>query len=171
MASWVIRYRKRLSSSGCNPLHPFLGTFSKEKLTLFFVNNFLHDDSPTCYNSYTERESFKIYLLQTVSFYFIFSSLNLYCHSKFSIFSLQHLKPDFQEQSRGNEKPCPVIYWALTLQEHWYYWQTHNLLNHEPYGLLPIELKTCSIIVEDNLWLHLNSIKQNLFSYSCGKWS
>lgn len=99
------------------------------------MNSSLHDDSPTCYNSYPERECFKIYLLQTIFFYFIFSNLDFYCHSKFLKQVHKRLKPDLQEQSRGNEKTCPVIYWVVTLHEYWYYWQTQNLLNHEKSGL------------------------------------
>lgn len=67
------------------------------------------------------------------------------------MFSLQYVKPDLEEQSRGNEKSCPVIYWAVIFHEHWYYRQTHNLLKHEQSGLLQIEQRTYSIIVEDNL--------------------
>jgi len=59
---------------------------------------------------------FKLFFLT-----FIFPSLNFYCHSKFFTFFLQHLKPYLQKQSGGNERPCSVIYWAITLHEHWYY--------------------------------------------------
>lgn len=50
---------------------------------------------------------------QPFFFYFIFSNLDLYCHSKFIKEVHRHPKPDLQEQSRGNEKTCPVIYWVL----------------------------------------------------------
>lgn len=93
----------------------FLGIFSSEKLISGFYEQLLTWWQPYLLQFISWKGEFS-YLFPSnlfFFFYFIFSNLDLYCHSKFIKQVHRHPKPDLQEQSRGNEKTCPVICWVL----------------------------------------------------------
>lgn len=98
-----------------------LGTFSTEKLTLGFYEQLLTWWQPYLLQFTSWKGEFSDLFTSSYFFHFIFSNLDLYCHSKFIKQVHRHPKPDMQEQSRGNDKnmSCDLLgcysSWALVL--------------------------------------------------------